>query len=98
VKGYNSYLKEDNFDFKSENEWRFVPRKNEIGNNLISQKRSTYLKNPKKHNNKLLPYPLRFNKSDIEYIFVSKQEEANKISQAFSININKVLVSRWKTK
>lgn len=33
VRGYNSYLKEDNFNFQYENEWRYVPRKSDIGGN-----------------------------------------------------------------
>lgn len=34
--GYNSHFDVDDFDFKSENEWRFVPEKWEIGNNRCS--------------------------------------------------------------
>ena len=98
IRGYNSYLKEENFDFRSENEWRYVPRKKEIGNNLISQHKNTYLKNPDKYNNKLMPYPLRFKQSEIEYVFISKQEEADTVSKEFSISFDKIIVSKWETK
>ncbi len=97
VRGYNSYFKKGNFDFKNENEWRYVPRKSDIGGNLISQNQSTYLKNPERYNKKLLPYPLRFNAKDIEMIFVATKSEATKISSEFSIDPKKLKLSNWKT-
>ena len=97
VRGYNSYFQKNDFDFKSENEWRYVPRKSDIGGNLISQNKSTYLKKPDLHNKKLLPYPLKFKASDIEVIFVSKKDEAAQISKEFSIDLSKIKVSNWKT-
>jgi len=97
VRGYNSYLQKDDFDFQSENEWRYVPRKSDIGGNLISQNKSTYLKNPDRHNNRLLPYPLKFKASDIEAVFVSKNDEVPLISNKFSIDLVKIRVSNWKT-
>ncbi len=97
VRGYNSYLKKDNFDFKNENEWRYVPRKSDIGGNLISQKQTTYLKNPDRYNKKLLSYPLKFKISDIKMIFVAKDSQIKKLSNDFSIDSDKIIVSTWKT-
>lgn len=97
VRGYNSYLKQENFDFKNENEWRYVPRKSDIGGFLISQNQSTYLKNQDWYNAKLLPYPLKFNASDIEIVFVATKDEVAQISREFSIDSSKIQVSNWKT-
>jgi len=94
---YNSYLEIDNFDFKNENEWRYVPRKSDIEGNLISQKQSTYLKNPKRHNKKLLLYPLKFTSSDIEVVYVAKKSEFTQVLNEFSIDSSKIKVSNWKT-
>lgn len=97
VRGYNSYLNEQDFDFKNENEWRYVPRKSDINGNLISQNQSTYLKNRERHNRKLLPYPLKFNMPDVEMVFVATDSEVQQISSEFLIDSKKVQVSKWKT-
>ncbi len=65
--GYNSHFEVDNFDFKSEKEWRYVPEKMEIDNNYISQSQKIYDKKQEDYNNRLLDYPLKFNVSDIAY-------------------------------
>lgn len=39
--GYNSHFEVDNFLFKQENEWRYVPRKDQIDNGYISLDRKT---------------------------------------------------------
>ena len=95
VQGYNSFFNKNNFDFKSENEWRYVPRKSDIDNNLISQNQSTYRKNPEKYNKKLLPYPLRFNHSDVDTIFVSNEKEVQLIRNLFSFSSSNIEVSTW---
>lgn len=97
VRGFNSKLKIYDFDFKDENEWRYVPSKSQIDGNLISQKISTYKKNQERYNKKLLPYPLKFNLSDVEAIFVATKSEVTKIQNKFSIDSNKIQVSNWKT-
>jgi len=97
VRGYNSYLEKHNFDFKNENEWRYVPRKSDIEGNLISQNLSTYIKNPVRHNKRLIQYPLKFKMSDIKVIFVSNNREAIQISTEFSIDLDKIKVSNWMT-
>ena len=95
VRGYNSHFKIDDFCFKNENEWRYVPRKSDINGNLISQNLSTYKKKKDYYNKKLLPYPLKFKVSDIEMIFVSKLPEAAQLSREFSIDSNRIQVSKW---
>lgn len=97
LRGYNSYLRKDNFDFKSENEWRYVPRISDIGGNLISQNQNTYIRNQDFYNQKIEQYPLKFNYSDIENIFVSKIEEIRLIAEEFSIDTEIIQVSTWKT-
>lgn len=97
VRGLNSHLNEKNFNFKDENEWRYVPDKQSIGNNLISQNKTTYKKNKAKYNNKLLPYPFKFKLSDVEVFFVSNKNEIPIISKEFAIDIKKIRVSKWKT-
>jgi hypothetical protein len=96
VRGYNSYLEQNNFDFKNENEWRYVPRVSDIDNNLISQNQSTYKKNPNKYNKKLQPYPLRFKHSDIDTIFVSNENEVQAIRELLSSSATKIEISTWK--
>lgn len=97
VRGYNSYFKKHNFDFKNENEWRYVPRKCDIGGNFISENLRTYLKNPNRYNKKLIPYPLKFKLSDIEVVFISREDERSEIENEFSINSNKIRISEWRT-
>jgi len=97
VRGYNSYFNQDNFYFKIENEWRYVPRKSDIDGKLISQNQSTYIKKQDFYNKKLEPYSLKFIDSDIENIFVSREDEITLIAEEFSIDIEKIQVSVWKT-
>jgi hypothetical protein len=96
-KGYNSYSNQYNFDFKSENEWRFVPQKKEIKDYLISQNQSTYLKNKIKHNNKLEEFPLRFELNDVKVIYVANTKEKNDIIKLFGIIPEIVKIAKWKT-
>jgi hypothetical protein len=58
--GYNSYFKTNDFNFKAEKEWRYVPTKSEIGGNLISQSKKLYDKKQDYYNDKLKDFPLRF--------------------------------------
>lgn len=95
--GYNSYFKKNDFDFKSENEWRFVPPKNQIDGKLISQDRSKYLARQNFYNKQLEIYPLRFSSSDIEYIFVETQEQLLEIHNLTSIDMSKIKISGWST-
>ena len=96
VRGYNSGLDIKDFDFQRENEWRYVPRKRDIGNNLISQNQRTYKKNPEKYDAKLLPYPFKFKLTDIDTVYVSSESERTIIAERFSIPLRKIEKSVWK--
>ncbi len=96
-RGYNSYFNQKDFNFKDENEWRFVPEKKDIGNGLISQDKSRYLKKQEEYNKKLHSWPLRFKASEIEIIFVSNSEEKSKIENLIPLIKDKVKIYSWKT-
>lgn len=93
--GYNSYFRQNNFDFKSEKEWRYVPTKTDISNNLISQTKSRYENRPNYYNDKLEKFPLRFRSSDIEYLFVETEKQRTEISETFKIDKRIILLSKW---
>jgi len=98
-KGYNSHLKKSDFNFKNENEWRFVPEKKDIGNGLISQDKSKYrksLESKKKYNDKLLPYPMRFSMKSIKRIYVKHEYEMKELSDKFPNLMYKIEISKWK--
>jgi len=94
--GFNSKFRIKNFDFKGENEWRYVPTKKQIENNLISQSISKYLKRKAFYNNKLENYSLLFTKDDIEHIFVVNNMQKKEIHELLSIDSNKIKISNWK--
>lgn len=97
IVGYNSYFDRHGFNFRDEHEWRFVPQKKQIGNRLISQSLNKFLDNKKTYNDKILDFPLRFNLSDVEYIFVKDENEMQRISEIFSINKGKIKISNWES-
>jgi hypothetical protein len=97
VRGYNSKLKKNNFIFKDENEWRYVPMKSRIGGNLISQSLSKFKENPTFYNNKLLPYPLKFKASDVKAIFVATKADIMQLSKELPKYSSKIQVANWKT-
>lgn len=94
--GYNIYFDERNYNFKDENEWRFVPRKNQINNNFISIDRKEYIKDQKKFNSNLIHYPLKFNEEDILNIFVKTEEEKQKLINDYKLNSSIIKISNWK--
>ncbi|MEW5058383.1 MAG: abortive infection system antitoxin AbiGi family protein [Cycloclasticus sp.] len=93
--GYNSYSHDDDFCFKSENEWRYVPTKKQIAGNYISLNKSTFIKSKEKYNNRLLPYPLKFNESAITAIYVRTEEEKLKICKEYSHLSQRVKLANW---
>lgn len=95
-KGYNSFNQIENFNFKKENEWRFVPSKSFIEGNLISQNRITYLKNPNFYNKKIEKFPLKFRMEDVEKIFVENKKQIKEISEKYKIHVSKISISKWK--
>lgn len=94
TKGYNSYTGTDDFNFKSENEWRFVPNKKQIGRNRISLSASAFEEDKNKYNEMIKGYPLRFNKEDIKYIYVD-QEYIKKFESSFRYLGDKIQVTPW---
>lgn len=97
AEGYNSYFNVENFDFKSENEWRYVPTKKQIDGKLISQTKSKYIAKPDYYNNQLNKYSLKFSVADIEVIFVSSEKQRQAIADFISIDSDKILISKWTT-
>jgi len=97
VSGYNSYFDKHDFYFKEENEWRFVPQKKDIGGNLISVNYSAFKKNKDKYNNRLLGFPLGFNISDIEAIYVKTEAERHAVCQKFGISDSLIKITPWET-
>lgn len=94
--GYNSYLDKNNFVFKQENEWRFVPQRSTI-KTFISESRSTYLRNEEKYNSRLLRFPLIFDlESDINCIYCETKAEVNTIKQKYQLSDDKVKLTPWK--
>lgn len=96
--GFNSKTKDKKFDFKSENEWRFVPQKSEIDNYLISQNQSTYINNKEKHNKKLEPFSLKFKFEDLVAIYVENESEQSLIAKMTGINERVIKISKWRMK
>jgi len=92
--GKNSYSGNNQFNFKKENEWRYVPTKVQIGNHLISVGQSDYIKNKNILNRNLEKYPLRFQNKDIKAIYVPKDELENFVSN-FSELKNIIYISPW---
>lgn len=85
------------FNFKSEKEWRYVPTKSEINGNLISQTKQNYEIRPDYYNERLKKFPLRFQITDIEYIFVETERQRDEISRKFGIEKSIIKISKWTT-
>lgn len=98
ARGYNSYHNVPNFNFKDENEWRYVPTKRQIGGKLISQDRSKYMARKKYYNDQLIDYALKFSIEDIEFFFVKNEVQKEEILRMNILNKGKIMISRWKTK
>lgn len=93
--GFNSYFQRHNFKFYEENEWRFVPRKGEIGNGYISLDRKKYNKNKQQYNDRLIPYGLKFSLEDIEAIFVKNEKQRQQVMDELSIEGTKIKIAKW---
>lgn len=70
-----------------------VPTKKQINGKLISQSRSKYLAKQEYYNSQLEKYPLIFNESDIEYIFVSTKKQVDEIRGLDIVPIERVIKS-----
>lgn len=95
--GYNSFFKMKNFNFKEEKEWRYVPKKTDIGDSLISQTKSKYDKAPNFYNSKLDKYPLKFAKTDIQWVFVINEHQRHEVAEKFGLDKNIIKISAWTT-
>ena len=96
-RGYNSYFGINDYDFKSENEWRYVPTKRQIDGKPISLSKSNYLADPDFYNDALKSYPLKFSANDIEYIFVSTEKQKNIIERLIKVDKERIKISEWST-
>lgn len=94
--GYNCYFDKHNFVFKTENEWRYVPTKQQTGNGYISENRSTYNQDPDKYNNRLLNYPLKFKHNEILKIFYESELDLQKLKAKFPELIELFEKANWK--
>jgi hypothetical protein len=94
--GYNSYFDQDNFLFKDENEWRYVPTKKQIDGGYISESRSVFNKNPEHYNKQLLSYPLKFNiDKDIICVYCSVDQEHTNLVTRFPLLKNRLKTAMW---
>lgn len=93
--GYNSHFDKDDFCFKDENEWRYVPSKKQIDGNYISLNYSTYDKNKDKFNNRLSDYQLSFSISDIKAVYVKTDLQRQEVLGRIELPIEKVKLSMW---
>lgn len=94
--GYNSWNGAENFCFKDENEWRFVPSKKQIGGRPIAENYSTYQKHRDRYNNLLKPYPLRFSLQDIVFIYTNNISEKEQLISKFELKEEQIKISVWK--
>lgn len=92
--GNNSKVKDTDFDFTREKEWRFVPTLKQIDGNRISENRSTYDKCYDKYNTKIRSYPLKFKMADIDCIYIEK-DYLSRFSCDFPQLREKVKTSNW---
>lgn len=95
ARGYNSYLRESNFDFKKENEWRYVPTKKQIGGKFISLSKNKYIAKPDFYNDQLVDYSLKFTIKDIEYIFVKTLKQSLEVQKITSLDKSRIRISQW---
>lgn len=94
--GYNSYFDIPNFVFKNENEWRYVPTKQQIGNGVVSENRSTFEQNEKKYNDRLLDFPLKFRHNEIIKIFYDTDKDFEELKIKFPKLIKLFKKTNWK--
>ncbi len=97
--GYNSHCDIEDFLFKEENEWRYVPTKKQIGGGFISESRKVFLNSKEtkeRYNRKLSAFPLKFDISkDIICIYCSTPEEAKSLGDQFTHLKDHIRVSSW---
>lgn len=80
----------NDYKFYNEREWRFVPPKKDIGNNLLSIPTSKYIKDKNKYNDLIEKYRLNFSPNDISYIIVKKTSEISDLIKFLRVNYAEV--------
>ncbi len=93
----NKLFDDPDYDFKSENEWRYVPSKAEIEGKLISESSKKYRANQLYYNKQWNKYSLKFTETDVVCVFVETNEEKEEVKALFPIDSRKIKISRWKT-
>lgn len=78
------------YKFYNEREWRFVPQKEDIGNNPFSISTSKYIKDKDKYNDTIKDYRLKFAPKDISYIIVKKTSEIPDLIDFLKIKYAKI--------
>ncbi len=96
VYGYNSHFKRDDFYFKYENEWRFVPTIQQIGGGRISVDYSKYKRKEEFYNDKIASYSLKFIYENIRYIYVQNTSERDELVGVYGFPLSKVRIAAWK--
>jgi hypothetical protein len=84
TKNYSGPLKrgdinKEDYKFYDEREWRYIPKKDQIGNRSISIPGSLYNKDKVTYNSRISTYRLEFAIDDISYIIVKNTSEIPKI-------------------
>lgn len=96
AKGKNKKAGIKDFDFRAENEWRYVPTKKQIGGKMISQHKSVYDRNKTAMNETISKYMVSFSITDVVQVYVNKLSEIKELVNNSSLDENLFSVSPWK--
>ena len=80
TKNYSGPLKRNkvddpNYKFYDEREWRFIPREEEIGKQMIAVRKSSYTSDKDTWNGKIDSYRYEFKANEISYLIVKNDKE-----------------------
>ncbi|EKN4937165.1 hypothetical protein EFW05_21650 [Yersinia enterocolitica] len=92
--GKNIKMKNDNFNFTKEKEWRYVPTLSQIAYGHISENRSRYNKENKKLDKHVKSFPLKFEIDDIDCIYI-KADSREKFLTEFPALHTKMKIANW---
>lgn len=83
-----------NYRFYNEREWRYVPTKEELGDNSRAIQVDTYVKDKDSHNKKVQNIKLEFNLAeDVSYIIVKQDEDIHKLLNFISLKFKTKLLA-----
>jgi hypothetical protein len=94
--GKNKKAGMNEFDFRAENEWRYVPTKKQIGGEMISQHKSVYQRNKTTMNKTISKYMVSFTTADVVQVYVDKLSEINQLVDNTGLDEKLFSVSPWK--